>query len=156
MRLNPYFKTEKDDPCPLSCIISCKVRFEEVDSMSVVWHGRYPSYLEDARVELGNRLGIRYDDFRSRGYAIPIVRMSIDYINPLHFEEVFNVEAKLHYTRAARLNISYILSRGDSIIATAWTVQLIIDQQGELCLVAPEFYLDFCEQWKRGVVGSCE
>jgi acyl-CoA thioester hydrolase len=122
--------------------------------MRVVWHGRYPSYLEDARVELGNSLGIGYEDFRTRGYAIPVVRMNIDYFNPLGFGEEFTIMAQMHYTRAARLNISYVLSRAATIIATACTVQLITDHQGGLCLAAPDFYYDFCAQWKKGGWGS--
>jgi acyl-CoA thioester hydrolase len=153
MRNSPYFKMEKNDPCPLFHATSRKVRFEEVDSMNIVWHGRYPSYLEDARVELGNHLGIGYNDFKSRGYAIPIVRMNIDYLHPLHFEDIFLIEAKMHYTPAARLNISYVLSKDNIIIATAWTVQLIVDYQGRLCLAAPEFYYDFCARWKNRLIG---
>lgn len=150
MRNNLYFKNEGNDPSPLSSITSRKVRFEEVDSMGVVWHGRYPSYLEDARVELGNSLGIGYNDFKSRGYAIPIVRMNIEYLKPLRFEDTFNIEAAIHYTPAARLNISYALSLQDTVIATAWTVQLITDHHGELCLAAPDFYYDFCQRWSSG------
>lgn len=156
MRTKSYFKTDQNDPKPLLYQVKRKVRFEEVDSMQVVWHGRYPSYLEDARVELGNNFSIGYEDFKSRGYAIPIVRMNIEYLNPLHFAEEFTIEAKMHYTQAARLNISYTLLRDDTIIATAYTVQLIIDHQGGLCLAAPDFYYSFCKQWKTGDIAKYE
>ena len=32
-----------------------EVRFSEVDSMNVVWHGSYPLYFEDAREAFGKR-----------------------------------------------------------------------------------------------------
>jgi acyl-CoA thioester hydrolase len=150
MRLNYCFTIEKDAPAPLSYQVGRKVRFEEVDSMNVVWHGRYPSFLEDARVELGNRLGVGYDNFKSCGYAIPIVRMNIEYLNPLRFGETFIIEASMCYSRAARINIAYKLWREDAMIATASTVQLIISHDGALCLTSPDFYYNFCEQWQQG------
>jgi acyl-CoA thioester hydrolase len=150
MRLDYCFTVEKNAPAPLSCRVSRKVRFEEVDCMNVVWHGRYPSFLEDARVELGSRLGVGYDDFKRRGYAIPLARMNIEYLNPLRFAETFITEASMFCSRAARINIAYKLWRGDTIVAIASTVQLIIDRNGGLCLASPDFYYNFCEQWQQG------
>ena len=41
-------------------INSCKVkvRFSEVDSMAVVWHGNYVKYLEDGREAFGLQFGV--------------------------------------------------------------------------------------------------
>ena len=36
------------------------VRFSEVDSMNVVWHGSYPLYFEDAREAFGKKYGLEY------------------------------------------------------------------------------------------------
>ena len=35
-----------------------EVRFSEVDSMSVVWHGNYVKYLEDGREAFGKEFGL--------------------------------------------------------------------------------------------------
>ena len=60
-----------------------QVRFSEVDSMGVVWHGNYIKYFEDGREEFGNKFGINYLDFRNRGILIPIVKIVCDYKRPL-------------------------------------------------------------------------
>ena len=39
------------------------IRFSEVDSMNVVWHGSYPLYFEDAREEFGRKYGLGYMTF---------------------------------------------------------------------------------------------
>ena len=41
-----------------------EIRFSEVDSMNVVWHGSYPLYFEDAREAFGKKYGI-HDFLRS-------------------------------------------------------------------------------------------
>ena len=57
--------------------VRVNVRFQEVDSMQVVWHGHYVSYLEDARVAFGREYGIGYDDIRRAGLAAPIVHLRL-------------------------------------------------------------------------------
>ena len=36
------------------------IRFSEVDSMNVVWHGSYMLYFEDAREVFGEQYGLTY------------------------------------------------------------------------------------------------
>ena len=36
------------------------IRFSEVDSMKVVWHGAYMLYFEDAREEFGRQFQLEY------------------------------------------------------------------------------------------------
>ena len=44
------------------------IRFSEVDSMNVVWHGSYPLYFEDAREAFGEKYGLEYMGFFAHGY----------------------------------------------------------------------------------------
>ena len=66
--IKPYFRRGEGQPPPLRAITKRRVRFEEVDPLGIVWHGRYPSYFEDARVELGRKYGIDYMDFYKQVY----------------------------------------------------------------------------------------
>ena len=40
--------------------ITFEIRFSEVDSMNVVWHGSYPLYFEDAREAFGRKYGLSF------------------------------------------------------------------------------------------------
>jgi acyl-CoA thioester hydrolase len=132
-------------------VASRQVRFEEVDSLGIVWHGRYSSYFEDARVALGDRFGIGYMDFYRNGVAAPIRKLHIDYFLPLRFQEPFTIEAILHWTEASRLNIEFVLrNRDGAVTTTGYTVQMMLDAAGNLLLVPPPFYRDFMERWRRG------
>ena len=42
----PYFPFKQDAPEPLRAIVRRRVRFEEVDPLGIVWHGRYPVILK--------------------------------------------------------------------------------------------------------------
>lgn len=149
--LKPYFRTLKDGPPPLRFKVERKVRFEEVDSLGIVWHGRYPSYFEDARGGLGEKYGINYLDFHKNGVIAPIKKMHIDYHRPLMYPDVFTIEGILHWSDAARLDYEYIIrdNKGE-LLTTGYTVQVMLDLDKNLYMVLPAFYNEFCKRWKAG------
>lgn len=151
MKKPPYFKSVPGTPAPLRVQVKRSVRFEEVDPLNIVWHGRYASYFEDARVALGKKYGVGYQDFHRHGFIIPIKQMYLDYVAPLHFGEQCRIEACLHWSEAARINFGFsIHGKNDALVATGYTVQLILSTDSELQMVFPDFYADFCRQWQAG------
>lgn len=146
-----YFKQMDNAPAPLRSEVIRTVRFEEVDPLGIVWHGRYPSYFEDGRVDLGHRYGIGYMDMKQHGVAAPIKQMHMDYIKPLSFGDTAHVETQLHYNEAARLNYEFrIRNSAGEITTTGYTVQLFVDADQELLMAPPDFYAELLERWKEG------
>jgi len=146
-----YFTVESNAPAPLTAISKIRVRFDEVDSMDVVWHGRYVSYLEDGRTALGDMYGLSYHLFKEKGVGAPIVQMLLDYKKPLHFDEQITIETSLHWVESARLNISYIIRNGaGDIAASAYTVQLLTDIAGAPIFITPPWLEEFRTEWRAG------
>ncbi len=151
MSRRAYFKAEPGAPAPLRTTVRRVVRFEEVDSMAIVWHGRYPSFFEDARVALGDSHGIGYLDFHAQGVLTPIKQMHVDYQKPLRFKEEFSIEALLHWSEAARINYEFILrNAAGQVTTTGYSVQLMLDTNYNLLMAPPPFYQEFRERWKAG------
>ena len=148
----PYFQPVPGSPPPLRMAVKRRVRFEEVDSMGIVWHGRYAGYFEDGRVALGHKYGISYSDFIRHRYPVPIRQLNIEYIEPLFFEDEIEIEAILHWSEAARINFEYIVRKDGNDVCIGYTVQLMLDEHLELLLTPPPFYLDFMEKWKKGLL----
>jgi len=149
--LKPYFNIRKEAPEPLRFKVERKVRFEEVDPLGIVWHGRYPGYFEDARGGLGERYGINYLEFYKNGVIAPIKKMHVDYHRPLTYPDIFTIEGILHWSDAARLDFEYIIrdNKGD-VMTTGYTVQVMLDLEKNLYMVLPPFYMEFCQRWKAG------
>jgi len=149
--IKPYFPAREEHPPPLRIEIKRSVRFEEVDSLRIVWHGRYPSYFEDARVALGEKYGIGYMDFYENGIVTPIKKMHFDYHRPLSFQEEMTIEGILHWSDAARMNFEFNIRNGeDQLATTGYTVQMMLDRDQNILVVPPRFYTAFCERWKSG------
>jgi acyl-CoA thioester hydrolase len=147
-----YFPEDTSFPSVLVAASERRVRFEEVDALGMVWHGRYPSYLEDGRTCFGDTYGLTYHCLRENRTVGPIVQMHLDYKIPLHFDEIMQIETRLHWAEAVRLNFSYIIrnSKG-AIAASGYTVQLLTEPDGTVILVVPEWLRQFRKKWRDGV-----
>lgn len=148
----PYFEAQAGNPAPLRTVIQRQVRFEEVDSMGIVWHGRYISYFEEARVALGHQYGVSYSDFIRHQIPVPVRQVGADYLEPLYFEDIIEIEAILHWTEAARINYEYSIRKNGKCTCTGYSVQLMLDNQLQLLLAPPAFYLEFMDRWKKGLL----
>ena len=149
--IKPYYPAREAQPAPLKVRIKRSVRFEEVDSLRIVWHGRYPSYFEDARVALGEKYGIGYMDFFAHGIVTHIKKMHFDYHRPLSFQEEMTIDGILHWSESARMNFEFTIRNGEGELATTgYTVQMMLDRDQNILVVPPRFYLEFSKRWKVG------
>ena len=146
-----YFKKDADAPPPLRATTTRRIRFEEVDPLRIVWHGRYVSFLDDGRVACADKYGLSYQQFIDAEIPAPIVQMHIDYMAPVFFDEVISIETIMHWCDALRFNYEYkILGPDGRLAARAYTVQLMTDLEGRILLVAPDWIEDFRDRWRRG------
>ena len=147
-RLN-YFPEKEGTPKPLETSVARRVRFEEVDPLTIVWHGRYPSYFEDGRAAFGEKYCLGYMDMYKEKFMAPLAKMHIDYLEPLAFPEEFTIITRLHWTDAAKLNFSYEIKNNDQkICACGYTVQVITNLTRDVLLLRPEYLEKFYTRWK--------
>lgn len=147
----PYFKQQPGGPAPLRVTVERQVRFEEVDPLNIVWHGRYPGYFEDARVAFGEKFGLGYLDCYQQGILTPIKKMHLDYFRPLSFPERFTIEGILHFTQAARLDFEFVIrNAAGQVTTTGYTVQMMLDRKQEIMLIPPPMIQEFLRRWQEG------
>lgn len=123
------------------------VRFNEVDSMGIVWHGSYALYFEDGREEFGREYHLGYLDIFNSGFYAPLVELDFKFKKPLIYGDKAIVRTTYFNTRAAKIIFEYeITSPADnSIIATGSSIQVFLDKNYDLVLYNPDFYLN----WKK-------
>lgn len=129
---------------------SVRVRFSEVDSMRVVWHGEYIRYFEDGREEFGRRFaGIGYADIARSGYLAPVVDAHLQYKSPLRVNDTAIIETRYIDSEAAKICFEYTIRRADDgeVVATGSTMQVFVDPDYELVLLQPEFFAAWRKKW---------
>lgn len=134
----------------LSATKPFKIRFSEVDSMNIVWHGSYPLYFEDAREAFGQKYDLGYTKIFSNGYYAPLVEMSFKYKKPLVYESKPTIVITYIPTESAKIVFEYeiIDEKDGTVYATGRTVQVFMDRDYQLVWENPEFYKQWKEKWE--------
>ncbi|MBR2435726.1 MAG: acyl-CoA thioesterase [Lentisphaeria bacterium] len=147
-----HFERIPGAPDPVTAVVSRRVKFHELDPMTVVWHGRYPEYFEEAQIALDKKCGFSYPFLRDAGIVTPIHQFHIEYKQSLYDDELFQVKATMVWTEAARINMEYVITKEDGTIAsTGYTVQLFVDAHTkEVLWFPPPFWEDCLKRWKNG------
>jgi acyl-CoA thioester hydrolase len=122
-----------------------EVRFSEVDSMGIVWHGSYVKYFEDGREEFGKKFGIGYMHIFRNGYYAPLVDLNFQFRKPLPYETKAVVETKFINTPAAKIQFEYriFLPLDNTIICTGSSTQVFLDKNYQLIWFIPPFYIEW-------------
>jgi len=134
----------------LSVTTQVRVRFQEVDSMRIVWHGHYLTYFEDARRAFGRRYGLDYPVFLENNIGAPVVSVWVDFLSPAMGNDVLEVEARLYKSEGAQLEFSYEVKRAETgvLLASGGSLQVFTTLRGELLLTWPALMIERYEAWK--------
>ncbi|MGE5528346.1 MAG: acyl-CoA thioesterase [Patescibacteria group bacterium] len=145
-RFEGYFPPDEKPPLIAECLR--RVQFDEVDSLRIVWHGRYISYFEQGRNEWGRKFGFTYHDMMKNKFIMPIVQVSLDYFYPLYYDELIRIKTSCHWSDAAKMNMSYeIFTENGLLSARGYTVQVYTDLAGKPLMLRPEFAEQFMRRW---------
>ncbi|MDC8105697.1 acyl-CoA thioesterase [Chryseobacterium sp. PTM-20240506] len=122
-----------------------RVRFNETDPLGIVWHGHYIVYFEDGREAFGREHGLSYLDIQNAGYLTPIVKSTCEHFLPLKYGEIFRIETTFVNSVAAKLIFTYeIFNQDNKLVCKGETIQVFLDNDGNLCLYNPDFF----QKWK--------
>lgn len=125
-----------------------EVRFSEVDSLGIVWHGHYITYFEDGREAFGLEHGIDYLTVQKEGFTTPIVKSLCEHKLPMRYGESYRIETTFVDTLTAKLIFRYkIFNANNQVVCTGETIQVFLDKENTLVLSTPDFILD----WKRKI-----
>ena len=124
------------------------IKFSEVDSLRVVWHGHYVRYFEDGREAFGREYGLGYLDIYGNNLAVPLVDMQINFKRILEYGDSAIVETTFINSPAAKLLFEYkITSAKHGYVACIGnSTQVFMNPHTkELHITMPAFM----EKWKE-------
>ena len=123
------------------------IRFSEVDSMQIVWHGSYALYFEDAREEFGRKFHLEYMRMYEFGFYAPLVEFKVNYKQPLKYQDKAKIVIRFRNTDSAKLIFDYEIynTKTNVLCATGHTVQVFLDTNYQLLWTLPPFI----REWKK-------
>ena len=104
---------------------------QHTDHAGVMWHGSYVSWLEEARIEALNQVGITYMELSLQGFEMPVVSLEINYISALRHGEIVLLESTCSPRKGARWPWLTSFIKENVVVAEARVELVLIRRSGE-------------------------
>ena len=108
-----------------------KAQPHHTDYGGVVWHGTYLTWLETARVECLQSVGVNFADFVEMGCDLPVIEASLRYHLPITLGMNVVVKTRLVEQKGVRIIWDYEIKSPDDqeLYLTAKVVLVAIDRK---------------------------
>ena len=136
-----------------------RVRFNEVDSWGMVWHGHYIAWFEVGRMTLLGKFQLLPPDFSRMGYLAPVVDLKCSYKEPARLDEEILIRTTvLKPTKAALTFLFQVLRKSDrKVLASGEETQVLLTLDGKMLYYLPQdlqeklrLLLDYLEEPESG------
>ena len=110
-----------------------KVQYYETDRMGITHHSNYIRFMEEARTEWMESMGMGYDEFESLGLTSPMLSVSCNYKKPTTYGDHIDIAI-------------YIMTCRGEVVCTGESSHCIMDANGRpvsLKKSYPELYANY-------------
>lgn len=84
-----------------------KAQYHETDQMGIIHHANYIKWMEEARVEFMDEMGLGYKDVEQHGVLSPVAGLTVDYKKPVHFADEVEVRVSVQKYTGVILEMRY-------------------------------------------------
>ena len=119
-----------------------KVQYYETDRMGVTHHSNYVRWMEEARIELMDRMGFPYIKMEEEGIIVPVKSLRVDYLKPCTFGDEVEIETHITDFNGVVITMSYEMRVKDESVCKAVSEHVFLDRNGKFVRmkrVMPEF-----------------
>ncbi len=84
-----------------------RAQYYETDTMKIVHHSNYIRWMEEARCDMLEQMGLGYDKMEEAGVLSPVLSAECEYKGMTRFAETVRIEVKLESYTGVRFAMSY-------------------------------------------------
>ena len=106
--------------------------FYETDAMGIVHHSNHVRYFELGRIAWLREHDQPYEAYVADGLHFATTRVEVGYLQPARFADEVEIVVWAETIRYASLRMAYVLSVGESPIATGATEHAAVDSEGRV------------------------
>ncbi len=117
-----------------------KAQYYETDQMGIIHHSNYIRWLESARIDYLEQLGISYRGLEERGIISPVVTVEGRYRSMVRFGETVRIEVKIEKYNGVKLEFSYRITDRESgeLRFTGASSHCFVDRAGKIVALKRE------------------
>lgn len=83
------------------------VQYYETDTMKIVHHSNYVRWMEEARVDMLEQMGIGYDVMEKAGILSPVLSVKCEYKSMTRFPDTVEISVRLVRYTGVKFELSY-------------------------------------------------
>tara|TARA_B100000900_G_scaffold415106_1_gene443822 strand:- start:629 stop:1027 length:399 start_codon:yes stop_codon:yes gene_type:complete len=119
------------------------VRYYETDKMGIVHHSNFLRYLEIARLEWLNKLGLDYSEIEKNGIILPVVDINVSYKQPARYGDTLKVQVFVKNKPKVTIDFEYkIINQSNKLICVAKTKICFLNEKTRKAIRCPENILN--------------
>ena len=99
---------------------------QHTDHAGVMWHGSYLNFLEEARIDALNKVGISYSQLSKRGFELPVVSLTIKYKLAFKHGENIQLKSEINIVNKIRLKSHTLFLKKEGNISASSVVDLVL------------------------------
>jgi acyl-CoA thioester hydrolase len=136
----PPFKSPKPDARPKTTFSwPLRVYYRDTDAGGMVFHANYLAFMECARTELLQSLGVDLGELARRDHVLFVVHSAqIAYHKPALLNDLLAVTARVKRIGRARLEFEQGVKRGDETLAHATLTLACVNARGYRPVAVPK------------------
>jgi len=116
-----------------------RVRFNEVDSWGMVWHGHYIAWFEVGRMALLRKFRLLPQDFAQMGYLAPVVELKCSFKEPARLDEEILLRTSIRKPTKAALTFLFqaLRKKDQKLLVSGEETQVLLTLDGRMLYYLP-------------------
>jgi len=109
--------------------LQSRVRYGDTDASGRIFYVSLLRHVEAAEIEFLRHLGFTYADFRDPKVDFPRVRVECDYISPLGYDDLLDIQVTVERIGRSSFTLGFVISVEGRLAARAKLTIVAIDPQ---------------------------
>lgn len=84
--------------------------YYETDQMGIIHHSNYVKWMEEARMNLMEQIGLSYKEMETMEIVSPVLSIEVKYHSMVHFDDVVVIETRLVKYNGIRMEVEYTMT----------------------------------------------
>ena len=82
-------------------------KYYETDQMGIIHHSNYIKWMEEARMDLMEQIGLSYKQMEEMEIISPVLSVSCEYHSMVHFDDTVVIETKITKYNGIKMELEY-------------------------------------------------
>ncbi len=82
-------------------------KYYETDQMGIIHHSNYVKWMEEARIDLMDQIGLSYQQMEEMEIISPVLSIEVNYISMVHFNDTVVIRCKISKYNGIKLEVDY-------------------------------------------------